>query len=210
MISRAVMRISRPPQRKVHAGPGARHQGVIAMHALHRQLAAIALLTLAATGRAAGPGLAMDAPEASWPRWGARLQVSTDPLTQGDLPAATALSRAHAVQLLGDFYIARPRLGEAGGLRLTSGLWMSARRDSLAVGLPWASATLESWPYLGIGYSASSPRGGWGLHADLGLAMRNPGGLKLDRLVSGGQTLDDAMRELRLRPVVQIGASYSF
>jgi hypothetical protein len=180
------------------------------MHALHRRLAALTLFSLAAASQAAGPGLALDAPQASWPRWGARLQVSTDPLTQGDLPAATALSRAHAVQLLGDYYIDRPRLGEAGGLRLSSGLWMTARRDTLAVGLPWASATLESWPYLGIGYSASSARGGWGLHADLGLAMRNPGGLRLDRLIGGGQALDDALRELRLRPMLQIGASYSF
>jgi hypothetical protein len=183
---------------------------VIAMHAAHHRLAAIALWALAAHGHAAGPGLSLDQPEASWLRWGARLQVSSDPLTSIDLPASAMLSRAHAVQLLGDYYIDRPRLGQAGGLRLTSGLWFMSRRDGLPLGTPWARAALESWPYLGVGYSAASPRGGWGLHADLGLAVRGAGGLKLDRLLGGGQSLDDALRELRLRPMVQVGASYSF
>jgi hypothetical protein len=63
---------------------------------------------------------------------------------------------------------------------------------------------LQAWPYVGVGYSGASSRSGWGFNADLGLAAQNPGALRL------GQRLDDAVRELRLQPLIQFEMSYRF
>jgi len=63
-------------------------------------------------------------------------------------------------------------------------------------------------PYIGVGWSGSSARGGWGLSADFGFAGRSSGsgGLR----ISGHQSLDDLLRELRLSPMLQLGVSYAF
>ncbi|MEO7339001.1 MAG: hypothetical protein ABIV63_20700, partial [Caldimonas sp.] len=63
----------------------------------------------------------------------------------------------------------------------------------------------------GIGYTGLSPHGGWSFRADLGLVSLSPGGaVRLGRLVTGNQNLDDAVRDLRLSPVMQLGVSYAF
>ena len=70
------------------------------------------------------------------------------------------------------------------------------------------SATL---PYLGVGYSGLSLRGGWSFSADLGLVAFAPGNaVKLGRVIGGTQGLDDLLRDLRMSPVIQLGVSYSF
>ena len=62
-------------------------------------------------------------------------------------------------------------------------------------------------PYLGLGYTGLSLRGGWSFSADLGLVARTPGNVvKFGR----SQSLDDTVRELRLELVLQFGVSYSF
>jgi hypothetical protein len=71
-----------------------------------------------------------------------------------------------------------------------------------------ADSTL-TWPYLGVGYSGSSLRGGWGFSADLGLAAQNPGAIRLGRAFSG-QPLEDLVRDLQVTPVLQLGVSYQF
>jgi len=54
-----------------------------------------------------------------------------------------------------------------------------------------------------------SLRGGWGFTADVGLATGS--GLRTGRDAElGAQGLDELLRELRLRPVLQVGASYAF
>jgi hypothetical protein len=63
-------------------------------------------------------------------------------------------------------------------------------------------------PYLGVGYTGLSPRGGWSFNADLGLMSLNPGNAgKLGRVFGGGQSLDDTVRDMRWSPVVQLGVS---
>jgi hypothetical protein len=66
-------------------------------------------------------------------------------------------------------------------------------------------------PYLGVGYSDTPSGGGWGFSADVGvLALAPRSAVRLGRVLSGQQTFDDMVRELRLTPSVQVGVSYSF
>ena len=136
--------------------------------------------------------------------------------------------------LLGDYYFSRTRLGAgqvSSGFRATSGVLLGQR--SLALGTPalgasaqtvsftvvrqprWAMGVSESaaepWaaaPYIGVGWTGTSVRGGWGVSADLGFVGRSSGsgGLR----VNGSQAVDDLLRELRISPMVQVGVSYAF
>jgi hypothetical protein len=65
-------------------------------------------------------------------------------------------------------------------------------------------------PYIGIGYSGLGGRSGWSFSADFGLMALGAGNaVRLGR--SGNyQGVDELVRELRLTPVLQIGASYAF
>ncbi|MES2959198.1 MAG: hypothetical protein V4792_13495 [Pseudomonadota bacterium] len=176
-------------------------------------------------GEAAGPQ------SDAWPRWQARLGLST----AGSAIDTDTRWQVNAGQLLGDYYWSglRPAgVGRSGGFRATSGLLLGQR--SLALGTPALSSaqgmglTLsrstrgmgsfgegpgEPWaavPYVGIGYSGVSLRGGWGFTADVGLAG-TAGGLRARREGAlGVQGVDDLLRELRLTPVLQFGASYAF
>jgi len=169
-------------------------------------------------------------PQSAWPRWHARLGLST---TAPNIDAGNRWQLS-AGQLLGDYYWSglRPAgVGRSGGFRATSGLLLGQR--SVALGTPAMaspqglgltlshSARLaaihaepsEAWsvvPYLGVGYSSISLRGGWGFTADFGLAGTQ-GGLRARRDPGlGAQGTDDLLRELRLTPVLQFGASYAF
>ena len=169
--------------------------------------------------------------ETVWPQWQARMGLATtasaiDPVS---------LWHASAGQLLGDYYWnGLPPAGgrHSGGFRATGGLLLGQR--SLALGTPTLSssqgvgltlsriarpstglgeAMSEPWsaaPYVGIGYSGISIRGGWGFTADVGLAG-TAGGLRTRREATfGTQGAEDLLRELRLTPVLQVGASYAF
>jgi hypothetical protein len=141
---------------------------------------------------------------------------------------------AQAGSLVGDYYLFSDRAGSpTGGLRASSALlfrpagtsWseLSLGARSLATGgRAWRPAA-PAWagdvagdgtstlPYLGIGYSSLASRSGWGYWADVGLVVQNPAGaLGLGRVVSGGQGVDDLMRELRLSPMLQLGVNYAF
>lgn len=204
------------------------------MNTAHTGIVLAAWLVAGISQAAAGQGLAFDADDFG-PRWQARLQLTAD--------GAPALSLTHQLRnfipwrtrsaaVFGDYYVAQPWLGEAGGLRITSGLLTGQRGAVLG---PSAAAQLDSnlaasvsqhpghvpsshenpgepnltWPYLGIGYSGSSLRGGWGFSADLGLAAQNPGAIRLGR-VTASAGFDDWVREMRLTPLVQLGVSYKF
>jgi hypothetical protein len=162
------------------------------------------------------------------PKFQARLGLNTSLSADG----ATAAWHQQAGVLLGDYYFTRTRLGTgdvSGGFRATSGLLMGQRSLALGTpalaGTPGISVTLlrqnrlaipgaemasEPWstlPYVGVGWSGGSVRGGWGVSADFGYAARTPsGGLR----VTGTQTLDDVLREFRLTPVLHVGVSYAF
>ena len=140
--------------------------------------------------------------------------------------------------VLGDYYFIRSSAHEyeASGFRATSGVFLGSRlgiwgghaqaalsgslisveRHSFSLlALPQGtdSASLESTtlPYLGLGYSGGSLKGGWGFSADLGLLAQSPGRVaRLGRAFGGGQSLEDVLREMRLSPLLQVGVSYSF
>jgi len=105
------------------------------------------------------------------------------------------------------------------GVSLSDLAWSSRATTSLALPLrqPYASLAdpgtqgLSAMPYLGIGYSDYSLKTGWGFWADIGLVVQSPGNaLGMARVMSGTQSLDDLVRELRLSPMLQLGVNYSF
>lgn len=93
--------------------------------------------------------------------------------------------RVGSLSLMGDYYVSRPfGLGNAGGLRATSGVLLGPRSSlwgSAAVGGMFSierrhsSAPFDNSPdngtapYLGVGYTGLSTQGGWEVSADFGL-----------------------------------------
>jgi hypothetical protein len=180
-----------------------------------RTLAAAAALAAAAVA-VADDGLRLPA-AADTTGWQARFGL-TAPAAPGvaEFPTQRSLAVPSA-QLLGDYYFTGPGFGGgrvAGGLRATSGLLIGARSPGLAApGLSLRRTDLAgdsagTLPYVGVGYTGLSLRGGWAFSADLGLVgtTRTPG-LQLQR---SGPSLDEVLRDLRLTPTLQLGVSYSF
>ena len=142
----------------------------------------------------------------------------------------TARSALSGARLFGDYYFSRPSAldARASGFRATSGLiagprlgaWVAGEASSAlsierrSVGLLPPSLGVASVaravPYLGVGYSDRSAKGRWGFSADVGVMALNPSsGLRYGR-GAGAQSVDDVLRDLRLAPVLQLGASYAF
>jgi len=187
-----------------------------------RWTALIALVLTAS--HAAAEGLSIRPESVAWPRWQARLGVTTAAAARADLHAAGPLQSA---RLFGDYYFTGPGFGTGrvgGGLRATSGLLSGPHalsaptlpsRQGLSFNLSArqsADASLDSGvpvPYLGVGYTGVSLRGGWGFTADVGL-MAPGSGLRVGRGAVASQSVDDLLRDLRLTPVLQLGVSYSF
>ncbi|WP_298835459.1 hypothetical protein [uncultured Piscinibacter sp.] len=130
------------------------------------------------------------------------------------------------MSLMGDYLFRRSLAddGSASVLRATSGLVVGPRstlwagQPGGALGAPSLASSLlgdtrdeqSALPYLGIGYSGLAGRGGWSFSADFGLMAIGAGNsVRLGR-AGGSQGLDDLVRELRLTPVLQVGASYAF
>jgi hypothetical protein len=202
--------------------------------------AAVALIApLACAFAADGGGLTIRRDD-PWPRWQGRISLSTSApvwgngLERRDLgnPAAGSLS------LMSDYYLTEPAPGpkHAGGFRATSGIVIGPRAQAWAGPLPGAAtgsafsasrrvfgqaptslpgdaAAIDtpSLPYVGVGYTGLSPRGGWSFSADLGVFSLSPSSaVKLGRVLGGSQGLDEALRDMRWSPVLQLGVSYSF
>ncbi|MEO7009922.1 MAG: hypothetical protein ABI156_12310 [Caldimonas sp.] len=144
------------------------------------------------------------------------------------MPAPSA-----SLNLMSDYYLTGSLLGpkRAGGFRATGGVMIGPRaqawagpagqgngfgierRFGLSPSLVPAdpSADSSSVPYFGLGYTGLSPSGGWSFSADLGLASLRPGGaVKLGRVFTGSQGLDDTLRDMHWSPMLQLGVSYSF
>ena len=171
-------------------------------------LASLATLVLAPPGVA--EGLTIPDGQIVWPQWQARIAVD-GPLvmpTSLTAPAGPPLGSLNSrSQLLGDFYFAAPGLqlpASVGGLRATSGL-ISGLRSTVQ------TVSTEILPFLGLGYSGLSATRGWGITADLGLALENPASaVRAGRALLGNQGFEQALREVRLSPVFQVGVSYAF
>ncbi|HEY6132353.1 MAG TPA: hypothetical protein VIW70_00130 [Rubrivivax sp.] len=155
------------------------------------------------------------------------------------LPSAglgAAAPRMQSASIYGDYYFNQPLLAAPrglGGFRATSGLLYGAAvrglgrpaipgspGDTLSLGrqtmpaldaLSDDGASSDTLPYVGIGYTRLSVNGGWGFSADVGMVSENPGGTwRFGRALLGPQNLDDAVRNLRLAPLVQFDVRYAF
>jgi hypothetical protein len=185
-----------------------------------------------------GDGLTANPDRLSWARWQGRLSLGSSlPTWQPNLGGAEAMGlKVDSVSLVGDYYFSRSLVGHrsSGGFRTTGGL-IHGPRSQLTSGRPLlgsqpagfsverhlvgaadgagpdGAADIATLPYLGIGYTGLSLKGGWRFNADLGMMALSPGNsVKLGRVVGGTQSLDDLLREMRLAPVLQLGVSYSF
>jgi hypothetical protein len=171
---------------------------------------------------------------------GRLLVGTESPLIQaGPLNFDNSGLKVGSASLLGDYYFARSirGAGSGGGFRATSGVFLGSRSSSsllssapaqglsgrafnvdrrsingLSVGSSAdAGSDPSAVPYLGLGYTGMAGKGGWGFSADLGVMALSPGSaVKLGRVFIGGQSLDDALRDMRLSPMLQLGVSYSF
>jgi hypothetical protein len=171
------------------------------------------------------------------PSWQARLQLSSlAPAPAGTYEAQRyGGSRLLSASLLGDYYLTGSGLGGVhGGLRATGGVMLGSLSQSsagLALGASAgpsnqhlaigqrnisspspqgdASDPYGSMSYLGLGYTGQSLRGGWGFSADLGLVNGSvTSGLRLGS--NSTQAMEDVLRDMRFRPVLQLGLSYSY
>lgn len=200
----------------------------------------VLLLASGMPTRAAETASVGDPAGVHWARWQGRLSLGlTAPTGRFDSFGADGGGlKVGSLSLLGDYYFTDAlRIGShAGGFRATSGvivgqrstLWsgqasLTSSRGVLGMErrvlgpltsaplLPDAGADTSAVPYLGLGYTGLSLRSRWSFSADLGMVARSPGNaVKLGRVFSGSQGVDDLLRELRLAPVLQLGVSYSF
>jgi hypothetical protein len=183
--------------------------------------AAIAATLALTPALAGGEGLATDPDRVPWARFQARVLPSTAaPGWRSELaPVARSGLRVASLGLFGDVYFGRPT-GEARlpprGFRATSGLIVGTRQPllggSIATAGPGDTAGENTTvPYLGLGYSSLAAKSGWSFSADLGVVSRSPGNvIRLGRVFSGAQSLDEVVRDMHLAPHVQLGVSYSF
>ncbi len=170
------------------------------------------------------------------PRLQGRVRLGMSTPVTGSAALGGSGPRMISASVLGDYYFDRQatRDGDASGFRATTGVFLGSRlgmwggHAPAAVGGSFLSVERHSFslvapqflgdnadsgtaPYVGLGYSGSSTKGGWGFSADLGLLALNAGNaVRLGRVFGGGQNLDDLLRELRFSPVLQLGVSYSF
>ncbi|MBS0449204.1 MAG: hypothetical protein JSR59_25060 [Proteobacteria bacterium] len=187
-----------------------------------------------------GSGLTARADSVPWARWQGRIGLGMSApfwyagLTDYRSQQGMGL-KFGGVSLLGDYYFAPPLLGarSVGGFRATSGVLIGARtslwagRAALAggaTGLNVSRAGIEplalgaepgsdgiTAPYVGVGYTGLAAGGSWSLSADVGVLGLTPGNaVRLGRLAGNSAALDDAVRDMRYTPVLQLGVSYSF
>ncbi len=101
--------------------------------------------------------------------------------------------------------------GMAVSLSGTPGLWTGNELGGTSglvgrtdVDAPWAT------PYLGLGYSGPLWHSGISLSADLGVVAERIDGSGRNRGIFGTQSLDGAVREMRVSPLLQLGVRYAF
>lgn len=171
-----------------------------------------------------------------WPQWEGRIGIvmdrPVDPLKDSFVLAQPAPSglRLRSFHMLSDYYV-------EGGFRATAGLlrgdtgqaWWSSgdngggvnlslqRLDNLGLlGTPRNGIDgPQTMPYVGAGFT--SREGVWGLssawrfNADLGLISIGSSPLNnMSRALQGNKSLDELVRDLRLRPLVKVSVGYSF
>lgn len=200
-------------------------------------LAAVSSLAMTAVSlahAADGLDLSTELSRNAWPRLQGRLQLNTvDTASALHSDSGGSGSRLLSASLLGDYYLTGSWLGQrsSGGLRATSGLLMGPMSLTLSGaslgakdGFSLSRQSFSLWnalgdssdysttlPYIGIGYTGQSTRGTWGFKADFGLiGVGSNSGLRLGNSANPLQGLDDTLRDMRFKPVIQLGMSYAF
>jgi hypothetical protein len=177
-----------------------------------------AALAASAAHAASGDGLQYSQDNQAWEGLKGRLTLGTVTPFRAEFGGAdNEPQRVSSLSVMGDYYFTRPWLGTNGGLRATSGLLLGPRtslwsspasvdhRMGSSSSFDSSADATSTLPYLGVGYTGLSVKGGWGLSADLGLMAVPRSNVRL-----GTQSLDDTMRDLRFSPLLQLGLSYSF
>ena len=178
-------------------------------------VAASMLFTLASAATQA-QGLAVGKGDPVWPSWQARHLRLTTPLPiTGWWAGVDVNPRRDAASnslLLGDYYFSIPGWQPRhGSLRASSGLMLSTRPTGAGLHVGRSGATTSAVPYLGLGYAGLSVKGAWTLSADIGLVAESPqGAVPLGRALLGHQSLDAALRDMRLTPLVKMAVNYAF
>lgn len=170
------------------------------MHA--RAVLVSAAFCVCAASAGAANGLATPDDRVVWPQWQARMTINAVQLAPVSLIERSAVSSS---AVMGDYYFDAPGLrlpASMGGVRATGGLMTGLRA-------PLTGAPADTVPYLGVGYTGLALKGGWGVTADLGLALDGLPG-RSGHAPFGNQGFDGALRELRLSPVLQLGVRYAF
>jgi hypothetical protein len=145
----------------------------------------------------------------------------------GDGPAPQRLLQS--ASLLGDYTFATPWFGSfraSGGLLLGSpgptsmsgnwgapgmGLALNSTSSAAALASAYNQDTTSPSTYLGVGFSGAAWRSNLDFSADLGLLAERPGAaLSAGRALLGNQGAQNALRELRLSPLLQVGLRYRF
>lgn len=147
-------------------------------------------LAIAAQGLVAPPA------ETLWPQIQTRIALQSTTLPPlslfGPLEQVGPKTSGSAA-LLGDYVFAAPRFGSfraSGGVVLGHG--------------GWGSESTWSQPYLGVGFTSATLLEGLSVTADLGWVSAQP------RALFGDQATRQALREMRIAPVMQLGLRYSF
>jgi hypothetical protein len=149
-------------------------------------------------------------------------------------------SRLLSANLLGDYYLTGSGLGGVrGGLRATGGMLVGplslSQTGQTGAGLTLGSSNVQygqnlavsqrsmgllspnpelgdpslSMSYMGIGYTGHALRSGISFSADVGLLNNaSLGGLRLGNSNASG--MEDVLRDMRYKPVLQLGLSYSY
>jgi hypothetical protein len=205
------------------------------MRPLYRLLPLLLVATAPLTALAdSGQGLSLQPDAVPWTRFNSRIAISapSTPL-RSDLSLAADAAPVRGLSLMGDYYLTGSLLGPSlgGGLRATSALLVGPRtqtlgagslgiagggrgltierRSPVTAGAPPDGEANTTLPYVGIGYTSLSARGGFAFSADLGVVALQPGSpVRLGRSPSNAASGDETLP--RLSPMLQLGVSYSF
>jgi hypothetical protein len=186
------------------------------------------LALLLGVGAANAFDIGLSVPTLEW-RAKVRLGAVEPPSLQS--AAARPSYQLASGMLMGDYYFNLDRWGLAAGLRASGGMLFKGATTLSEFAMPLdvqadlplsrpaanlsntgpVNESLGTLPYFGLGYTRLGLWGGWGITADVGVvAWQGSTALLSGRTLSNTRNLDDAVRDIRFRPLVQMGVRYAF
>lgn len=135
------------------------------------------------------------------------MHVLSDYYIDGGFRATAGMIRGDAVQSWWD--------GGGGGLNISLQRLDSMNIPGTAPGIGLSNLGSSSVPYIGAGYTTrintAAIASAWRFNADLGLISINSNNLgRISRALTGDQSVDSLIRELRFRPLVKFSVGYAF